>query len=381
MNNKEKFKSNILLATYVVVLSFLLLNIKDVFKLLGYILGILSPFLLAISIAFVLNLPMKFFENKVLKNLDNNKSKFVRNLKRPLAITLTLLSVLGVITGIIIYVIPQLSESISTLIKIIPESVKSFEELMTQNTSSVNIINEVWNQIVVMWKEILQVVGSVTGVILSQLLDITIGVTSTIANFFVALVLSIYMLASKEKLILQVKKIIYAYANKKVADKTMEVATISNRMFSNFVAGQVTEAIIIGILCFIGMSIFRMPYALLISVITSVTALIPIFGAFIGTIPSAFIILMVEPITALWFIVLIIVIQQLEGNLIYPRVVGNSLGLSGIWVMFAMIVGGSTLGLLGMLLGIPLFGVIYTVFGTLTNKKLEDKFFKNTETN
>lgn len=381
MNNKEKFKSNILLATYVVVLSFLLLNIKDVFKLLGYILGILSPFLLAISIAFVLNLPMKFFENKVLKNLDNNKSKFVRNLKRPLAITLTLLSVLGVITGIIIYVIPQLSESISTLIKIIPESVKSFEELMTQNTSSVNIINEVWNQIVVMWKEILQVVGSVTGVILSQLLDITIGVTSTIANFFVALVLSIYMLASKEKLILQVKKIIYAYANKKVADKTMEVATISNRMFSNFVAGQVTEAIIIGILCFIGMSIFRMPYALLISVITSVTALIPIFGAFIGTIPSAFIILMVEPMTALWFIVLIIVIQQLEGNLIYPRVVGNSLGLSGIWVMFAMIVGGSTLGLLGMLLGIPLFGVIYTVFGTLTNKKLEDKFFKNTETN
>ena len=309
MNNKENFKSHLILATYVVVLSFILLNIKDVFKLLSYILGILNPFLLAIAIAFVLNLPMRFFENKFLYILDNNKNKFVRTLKRPFSITLTLLSVIGVITAISIYVIPQLSESISTLIKIIPESIKSFEELMTQNTSSIDVINEIWNQIVVMWKEILQVIGQITGVLLSQLLDITIGITSTIANFFVALVLSIYMLASKEKLTFQLRKILYAFSNKKIADKTMEIAAISNKMFSNFVAGQVTEAIIIGFLCFIGMNIFRMPYALLISVITSVTALIPIFGAFIGTIPSAFIILMVEPITAVWFVILIIVIQ------------------------------------------------------------------------
>lgn len=373
MNNKENFKSSILLGTYIVILSFILLNIKDVFKLFTYVLGILNPFLLAIAIAFVLNLPLKFFENKVLTGLDKNKNKFVRNLKRPIAITLTLVSVLGLIIGIIIYVIPQLSESVSTLIKIIPESIKSLEALMTQNTNSINILNEVWNQILVMWKEIVQVLGQVTGALLSQVLDITIGVTSTIANFFVSLVLSIYMLSSKEKLTLQLRKILYAYTSGKFANKTMEIAAISNRMFSNFVAGQITEAIIIGILCFIGMSIFRMPYALLISVIISVTALIPIFGAFIGTIPSAFIILMVEPITAFWFIVLIIVIQQIEGNLIYPRVVGNSLGLSGIWVMFAMLVGVNTLGLLGMLLGIPLFGVIYTVLGALTNKRLESK--------
>lgn len=379
MNNKEKLKSNMLLATYIVVLSFLLLNIKDVLNLFAYILGILNPFLLAIAIAFVLNLPMKFFDNKLLAGLDKNKSNFVKNLKRPLAIILALFSVIGVITGIIIYVIPQLSESISTLIKIIPESIKSFEELMTQNSSSINILNEVWNQILVMWKEIIQILGQVTGALLTQLLDITIGVTSTIANFFVALVLSIYMLSSKEKLILQIKKFLYAFTNKKVSDKTIEIARISNKMFSNFVAGQIIEAIIIGILCFIGMSIFRMPYALLISVIISVTALIPVFGAFIGTIPSAFIILMVEPITALWFLVLIIVIQQIEGNLIYPRVVGNSLGLSGIWVMFAMLIGGSTFGLLGMLLGIPLFGVIYTVLGALTNNRLKSKSLEASE--
>ena len=156
----------------------------------------------------------------------------------------------------------------------------------------------------------------------------------------------------------------------------MEVASISHNKFSKFITGQCIEAVILGGLCFIGMTIFSMPYALLVSTIIGVTALVPIFGALIGTIPAAFIIFMVEPMTAVWFVILIVVIQQIEGNLIYPMVVGNSIGLSAIWVLLAITVGGSTFGILGILIGIPLFGVLYTLLSTITNSKLKEKNIK-----
>ena len=154
------------------------------------------------------------------------------------------------------------------------------------------------------------------------------------------------------------------------------MARISHDKFSKFITGQCIEAVILGGLCFIGMTIFSMPYALLVSTIIGVTALVPIFGALIGTIPAAFIIFMVEPMTAVWFVILIVVIQQIEGNLIYPMVVGNSIGLSAIWVLLAITVGGSTFGILGILIGIPLFGVLYTLLSTITNSKLKEKNIK-----
>ena len=153
----------------------------------------------------------------------------------------------------------------------------------------------------------------------------------------------------------------------------MYLGKISNEAFSNYIGGQFIEAIIIGVLCFIGMLVLKMPYALLISVLVAVTALIPIFGAFIGTIPSAFIILIIDPMKALWFVIFIIVLQQVEGNLIYPKVVGSSLGLPPIWVMLAMIIGGNTFGLIGILLGIPIFSVIYKVFKEFVDKRLNYK--------
>ena len=169
---------------------------------------------------------------------------------------------------------------------------------------------------------------------------------------------------------------LYAFFDRGKADKVMEVASISHNKFSKFITGQCIEAVILGGLCFIGMTIFSMPYALLVSTIIGVTALVPIFGALIGTIPAAFIIFMVEPMTAVWFVILIVVIQQIEGNLIYPMVVGNSIGLSAIWVLLAITVGGSTFGILGILIGIPLFGVLYTLLSTITNSKLKEKNIK-----
>ncbi|WP_090042306.1 AI-2E family transporter [Clostridium frigidicarnis] len=367
-----RFKANLLIATYVIVLAYVFLNLNTVFKAFGTMISIIKPFLIAIAIAFVLNIPMKLLEEKVLKFMDKSQNRFVRGIKRPISLTITLVAVIGLIIGLFIFVIPQLSDSVSTLVRNVPEYAKSLEAMMTQTVSN-DMINDLINQALNMWKEVLQVLGQVSGAVVSQVLDITIGFASGVVNFFIGLILAIYMLLSKEKLTLQTKKVIYAFINKGKAEKIMEIAKISNIKFSKFVGGQCLEAVILGTLCFIGMTILSMPYTLLVSTVVGVTALIPIFGALIGTIPTSFIILMVDPVKAVWFIILIIVIQQLEGHFIYPLVVGSSIGLSALWVMFSMIVGGSLFGVLGMLIGIPLFGVIYTVFGTITNKRLQEK--------
>ena len=169
------------------------------------------------------------------------------------------------------------------------------------------------------------------------------------------------------------KQILYAFSKKSIADKIIEIGKLANVTFAKFITGQCIEAVILGALCFVGMNIFSMPYSLLISVLIGVTALIPVFGAFIGTIPAVFLILIINPIQALWFIVFILCLQQFEGNIIYPKVVGNSVGLSAIWVMLAMLVGGSTLGLIGMLIGIPTFSVAYQLIKEYTNKRLTNK--------
>lgn len=366
-----KFKSNLLLATYIVVLAFIFINIKSVGNVFGSTMAMLKPFLIAICIAFVLNIPMKFYEEKVLDKIIKQPKK-----RRPLAIILTIITIIAIVVGLVLFIIPQLVESGATLVKNIPDYVKTLEMFISEHFSTTEVFDELWNQVLSMGENIIKVVGQVTGSLVSQLVDITVGVTSTIINFFMGILIAIYILLSKEKLGIQAKKMLYAFFDRGKADKVMEVASISHNKFSKFITGQCIEAVILGGLCFIGMTIFSMPYALLVSTIIGVTALVPIFGALIGTIPAAFIIFMVEPMTAVWFVILIVVIQQIEGNLIYPMVVGNSIGLSAIWVLLAITVGGSTFGILGILIGIPLFGVLYTLLSTITNSKLKEKNIK-----
>lgn len=375
MNNegKSKFKQYILIATYVIVLSFILLNLSDVSTAVSVILSILSPFTVAIGIAFVFNLPMRLFEEKVFCFLDNQKSNAVKNMKRPLSILATIITIFGLITALTVFIIPQLTESVSTLVDSVPSYIKSFEALINQYVNSTELFQAISDQVILLWKDILQVGGQLLGNSLNGILNVTIGITSGVVNLILSLVLAIYMLASKETLLLQLKKFIFAFTKRSFADKIIEIGHIANSTFANFIAGQCIEAVIIGALCFLGMTILQMPYALLISVIVGVTALIPIFGAFIGTIPSAFIIMIISPVQAIVFVIFIIVLQQLEGALIYPKVVGNSIGLSAIWVMLAMMVGGSTFGFLGMLLGIPTFGVIYKLISQSTSNKLKSK--------
>ena len=371
----ESTKNYFLLITYAIVLAYVFLNLGTVGSVIGAILGYLSPFIIGACMAFVINLPMKAYEDRLLsKFIKNNKSK----LKRPLALILTILTIVLLIVGLITFVVPQLVESASTLVKNVPQYAQSLENFLTEqfnNSGLLNqdFVNDMYNKIVSMGEDIIAIVGQLVGTIFSHALDITIGVTSTIVNIVLAFIVSIYILLSKEKLSLQIKKIFYAYLPKEKVKKILKVAAISNIKFSRFVTGQCIEAVILAILCFIGMGIFKMPYTLLISTIIGVTALVPIFGAFAGAVLSGFIVVMVQPEKLILFIIIFIVIQQIEGNLIYPFVVGNSIGLSALWVLFAITVGGNSAGVLGMLLGVPLFGVLYTVLSIVTNNRLKKR--------
>lgn len=375
MNNegKSKFKQYILIATYIIVLSYILLNLSGVTSTFGTIASILSPFTVAIGIAFVFNLPMKLFENKVFCFLDKVKNPMAKNMKRPLSILATFISIFGLIIILIVFVVPQLISSVSSLVDSVPGYMKSFEKLIDQYVNSTELFSQISDQLLLVWKDIAKVGSQIIGNSLNSILNVTLGITNGIVNFILSLVLVVYMLASKETLLLQLKKFIFAFSKRSFANRIIEIGHIANTTFASFITGQCIEAIIIGTLCFIGLTILGIPYALLISVIVGVTALVPIFGAFIGAIPSAFIIMIISPVQALVFIIFLIVLQQFEGAFIYPKVVGGSIGLSPIWIMLAMAVGGSTFGFIGMLLGIPTFGVIYKLISESTNNKLKSK--------
>lgn len=367
----DKFKEYWGIVTYVVVLVYAIFNFSNLISGVNGIIGIISPFIVGIAIAFVLNLVMKIFEEKIFNFLSDKKYKKYLKFKRPLSVFFTFITVFLVILSLISFIIPQLIDSISKLTNAVPSYMKSFEIFISKYVTHTEILNTVWNNFLSAWKEVIQFTGQVLASSLTSVVNITVGFTSGLFNFILSIIFSIYMLLNKEGLQLGMKKVLYSFSSKRFADRVMSLAKISNEVFSNYIGGQFIEAIIIGVLCFIGMIILRMPYALLISVLIAVTALIPIFGAFIGTIPSAFIILIIDPMKAIWFVIFIIVLQQVEGNLIYPKVVGGSIGLPPIWVMLAMIIGGNAFGFIGILLGIPIFSVVYKVFKEIVDKRLK----------
>lgn len=372
-NKKSDIRKYILLATYTVLLYLFVTNLNTVKNFLYDISGLLNPVILGIGFAYVLNILMNLYELRVFKPLNKRNHSLWNKVKRPLAILLTYITMGITIAFLAWFIFPQLFDSLSMLTHNIPSSIESFKVFMTNLTERFNLEGDVWTKLTVNWNEIIQTIGEwfVNGV--PYILTMTKNFTASFINVIMGLMLSVYLLYSKESIIRSFKKLTYAFMSKPRADKTVEIGALTNKAFSGFIAGQLTEALILGVLCFIGMTIFSFPYALLISVIIAVTSVVPIFGAYIGTIPSAFIIMVIDPPMAIWFIVFIIVLQQIEGNFIYPRVVGNSIGLSGVWVLLALMVGGGLFGLLGMLLGIPAFAVIYTLLRSITANRLKKR--------
>lgn len=363
--SKTRMRQIALLMVLATVLIMMVIYCKDILKTVDFTIAIIAPFIAGAVMAFVLNIPMNFIENTILKKWIG---KSADSFKRIVSIFFTILFVIFLIGLLIAIVVPQISSAIADVAGKIP---KFFEELM-------NIANELSNKYPALknsagtitelknnWQNIIAGVGSFMQSGIGSVLNTTIGVAGSIitvvTSFIIAFVFSIYILAQKEKLGSQFMRIVKAYIPEKPRNGFLKVCAIMNKNFSSFITGQCVEAVILGSMFVVSMLIFRMPYAVMIGILIAFTALIPIVGAFIGCVVGAFLILLENPMMAVGFVILFLVLQQIEGNLIYPRVVGSSVGLPAIWVLFAVSIGGSLFGIAGMLVFIPLVSTVYAL--------------------
>ena len=372
LNNKT-IKRVMLLIAFATLLYWGLNNLSLLGGVLKSIGSLLSPLLIAICIAFVLNLLLKALERLWDRALTRWSSPWRDKLKRGVCLTLTMVLFLGIIFAIIFILIPRLEEAGSTLVANIPTYVAQVQTWW-ENLSGFAEEHGVMLPELALNAD--QVKDTITGFlqekgdsVVNTTLNITTSIVGALVNLLLALVFSVYLLAQKETLITQAKRLLQRILPKKAADRLMHLLSLTNNAFSSFVSGQVTEAVILGTLCCLGMLILRLPYALPVSVIIAALSLIPIFGAWIGAATGAFLIVFQSPIKALWFLIFLLILQQVEGNLIYPRVVGKSVGLPGLWVLAAVTIGGGAFGVLGMLLGVPVCAVIYTLMQDFIRSK------------
>lgn len=361
------------------------LAIQGIFALIGF----MSPILLGFAIAFVINIILIRLEKIYFPHAKN---KFLIKSRRPVCIILSLLIILAVIAFVIIMVIPELIDAFTLLAHEISNSYESILDKAAEFASRIPTLDnwlhsnfeiDLKHPSDINWEDffakvIAMIFGTDSAGKFGTIMDSTVSIASSIGSslvrFSFSLIIGIYALASKEKLNRQVKQLVYAYFKPKTADRIYHVCGVANETFSNFIVGQCTEAVILGILCIIGMSIFRFPYAVMIGTLVGATALIPVIGAYLGAIIGAIMVLtqgnLLQP---LFFIIFIVVLQQLEGNLIYPKVVGTSVGLPGIWVLAAVTVGASLNGIFGMLIAVPLTATIYRLLGEDSRKRIEKR--------
>ena len=368
---KENLRGLLLVVCGGIAFYSLLQNLPAVAMAVGWLLGILAPFLLGGAMAFVLNVPMRAIERHLFPPRPGKRGKG----RRPLALLITLLAVIGVLVLASSVIGPGIAEAVRSLAAQVPaaaerlwEQVSRLEQYLPMLESLLADWNmEDWKNITQKVAELLQTWGG--GIVSSGSMVIG-GVVSGVSTFVIALIFSFYILLQKEKLGRQGRQVLYALLPERRADRTLEILRLSSRTFSSFLSGQCLEACILGTLFVVSMTIFRMPYALLVGVLIALTALIPIVGAFIGCGVGALLIAIADPWKALGFVVLFLVIQQVEGNLIYPHVVGSSVGLPSIWVLAAVTLGGKLMGIMGMLLFIPLCSVLYALFRDYVKTRL-----------
>lgn len=342
---------------------------------LRFLIGIAYPFLLGAAFAFVLNVPMSFMEKKLFGSAESKGKR--KKLGRPLSLILSLILVVGIVLVVILVVVPEMGQTFMSVSASIEAAIPRLQtwavDTFHDNKQIAEWIQNLefdWNSIIGAAVDFLK---NGAGNVLNSTVAMARTVVNVLMNFFIALVFAVYILLQKEKLTVQIRKVFYAFLTAKVVKKVLDVCSLSYRTFANFVTGQCLEAVILGTMFFVSMTLLRFPYAMLIGILIAFTALIPIFGAFIGCVVGTFLILVVDPMKGLAFIVLFLVLQQVEGNLIYPHVVGNSVGLPSIWVLVAVTVGGSLMGVVGMLIFIPLTSVVYALFRQTVYKKLKER--------
>ena len=375
MEIKSKTLRNIFLGVAACIVLYWLLHETERIKAIWVSVSkVLEPFVTGAAIAFVLNVPMRAIE-KLLKGIKSLA------LRRAVSIVLTLLAVALVITGVIYLLVPQLVNTIRSLIDSIPDffaNVRDFvmnflaarPNMTTWLVENTNIENFNWQAVIEM---VVGKLGEGATFVVDMVKNTIVGLYTGIFNAVMSFVFALYCLCRKEILARQGRRMLYSIFPEHVADEIIRVSRMTNTAFSNFISGQCLEALILGSLFAVAMAIFGMPYIPLICVIISVTALVPIVGAFVGCVIGAIFILTVDPQLAIGFVIMFLILQQLENNLIYPRVVGSSIGLPGMWVLLAVAVGGDLMGVAGMLIMIPLAAVAYALLREFTERRLEKR--------
>lgn len=357
---KLNLKKYLILISFALVGLWIVNNLNVVGNVLSVIINILFPFILGGALAFLLNIPMSFFERKC-KKIKNKKTL------RIVSLIFAIVVILCVIILMINLIVPELVDVVKLLIDNMPYYVEELNNLIQKFELDIPDINSINMDTETLKNQVMAYIPD----LLASSVSIISNIISAVSSLFIAIIFSIYILLDKEKLQLQFTKMIKAYLGKKRARKIISICSEANKVFRKFFTIQCLEATILGGLCIIGMLILKIPYAIPIGILIGVTALIPVLGAFIGIIVGAILIVAVNPIKVVTFVVFVLILQQIEGNVIYPKVVGNSVGLPGIWVLAAVTLGGSIGGILGMLLGVPVATTIYNLLSKDVNKKLK----------
>lgn len=370
--NIRKIKEIILFTAVIIVC---LWKYETVLDILFFVLNILTPFILGGAIAFVLNVPMNFVQRHLFDEERIKKSKVLQKMARPVSMILVLIAVFGIVAIVMFILIPQLGETFANLGRSIQAFIPQIQEWASRLFNDNKEIMDTVNNLEFDWNKIMDTginfFKNGAGSVVDSTITAAKSIVSGLTTFFIAFVFAIYILLQKEKLGVQAKKVLFAFVRRGRAEATVEVLSLTYNTFSSFLTGQCVEAVILGSMFAVSMTILKLPYALLVGVLIAFTALIPIFGAFVGCGVGAFLIFMVDPMKALIFVVLFLVLQQIEGNLIYPHVVGNSVGLPSIWVLAAVSIGGSLMGVVGMLIFIPIVSVVYALFREIVYLKLK----------
>lgn len=364
------------IAVVSIILFGIINNIDKSLSILALILKVLSPIFIGIFIAFILNIPVNFFEYKIFKKLTAKNGKIWAKIKRAVSITLSLTTIFLVVSLLLSYILPEFWRTCQGFIEKAPKYMEDLNSTIREWIITLKIPLDP-ESVTISWDMVTNWIqfsmGDNSSDIFHTTLTTVITLFSSFWNVILGFILAIYILASKESLTNLIKGFLYSTFSEKKAKSAIDIFHMGKKAFEGFVSGQCIEVLLIGILTFIGMTLFRFPYALMISCIVALTAFVPIFGAITGAIIGAFLILLVDPIQALWFLVFIVILQQFESNVIYPRIMGQQIGLPGLWVLVSVIIGGELFGIAGIIISVPLCSVLYTIFHEWILKRLRER--------
>lgn len=378
---KIKLRGPIICIAVAIALLFVKDNIKVVWDIICLIATALTPIIYGFIIAYIINFPYKFFKERVFKKIGKNNAVW-QKIYDPFSLVFTYLFVVGIITLLICFILPELIASISNLAESLPSYFEQFQLNVNmlidwlKNTFGLELngISSFEELTTTVFKTFTgNDISGFTQKLIDSLSPLAVGTITTLYNWIMGIILSIYMITSKKKLCFQIKQLAVAIFPIKWLPKIYEIVDVTDNKCGRFIVGKIMDSAIIGVICFILMSIFQLEYALLISILVAVFNIIPFFGPFISAIPAAFLLLMIDPIQSLIFIIMIVVLQQIDGNIIGPKIVGDKVGLIGFWSLFSVIVGGALFGFPGLILGTPVFAAVYTLLGKTIKNKIDEK--------